>query len=74
MPRFVVHSFAHEQNGESKTTNMLIYYCPGKAKPKNKMFYSTAKSSVIAIFSKYGEIKNVGTILLRQAYVSCFDF
>jgi twinfilin-like protein len=50
LPRYILHQF------ESGRGNCLlfIYYCPSKAKPRARMFYSTCKSNVLLVFEKLG--------------------
>jgi len=47
-PRYILHNFAHEKDDSSLTKEVFIYYCPDKSKPRLRMFYSTAKSTVLA--------------------------
>jgi len=49
-PRYFVHQFKHNYNGESQTTLVFIYYCPNKAIPKLKMLYSSCKANIVKIF------------------------
>lgn len=53
-PRYIVHNYTHTAKGEEKTKTLFIYYCPGKAKPKLKMFYSTCKQNILKIFENLG--------------------
>lgn len=58
-PRFIIHQFAHEHDGGNEVQNMLVYFCPGKAKPKLKMFYSTAKANLLGALGKHSTVKNI---------------
>lgn len=53
-PRYFVTNYKHEHEGEEKNKVVLVYYCPGNAPPKLKMFYSTCKANVIKIFANIG--------------------
>lgn len=46
-PRYILHNFTHDKDGASKTREVFVYYCPDKSKPKLRMFYSTAKSTIL---------------------------
>jgi len=46
-PRYVLYYF------ESEKTNIFIYYCPDKSKPKLRMFYSTAKANVLTTIAEF---------------------
>lgn len=48
-PRFFVHNFSHQNDGEMKKKLILIYFCPSKAIPKHKMLYSTCKANIIKL-------------------------
>jgi twinfilin-like protein len=56
-PRFILHAFTHDRQGADVTSNVFIYYCPGKAHPKLRMFYSTVKANVIQVFEALGVAK-----------------
>jgi len=47
-PRYILHKFAHEHDNKPAKKNVFVYYCPDKAKPRVRMFYSTGKSNVLA--------------------------
>lgn len=49
-PRYFVHNYTHTHGGEQKSKFVFIYYCPGIAPPRSKMFYSTCKSNIIKLF------------------------
>jgi len=46
-PRYILYYF------EAEKTNIFVYYCPDKSKPKLRMFYSTAKSNVLSTIAEY---------------------
>lgn len=50
-PRYYVHMMAHEHKGEAKNRIIFVYYCPNKAAPKLKMFYSTVKAHLLKVFA-----------------------
>lgn len=56
-PRFVLHTLKHENDGEDTIANIFVYYCPGKAHPKLRMFYSTVKANVRTVFEALGVVK-----------------
>jgi len=47
-PRYILHNFKHERDGDARTKDVFVYYCPDKAKPRVRMFYSTAKANVLS--------------------------
>lgn len=57
-PRYFVHNYKHEKDGEQKSKLIFVYYCPNSAIPKLKMFYSTIKSNIVTLFGKL-EISDV---------------
>lgn len=50
-PRYILHEFTASSGDKSL---VFIYYCPSKAKPRARMFYSTCKSNVLLVFDKLG--------------------
>lgn len=50
-PRYFVLNHKHTRDGEEKARLLFIYYCPGKAVPKLKMFYSTVKANMVKLFA-----------------------
>lgn len=46
-PRYLLHNFEHDKDGQKKTKEVFVYYCPDKSKPRQRMFYSTAKSTCL---------------------------
>jgi twinfilin-like protein len=50
-PRYIFHAFTAENN---ETSNVFIYYCPGKAPPRARMFYSTCKANVLKVIENLG--------------------
>jgi len=56
-PRYYLHNFSHtDPSGEACSKLVYIYYCPMKAVPKLKMFYSTCKAHI----QKCLEVKGFG--------------
>jgi len=51
-PRYALHRFKHDVDGVSTVKDVFIYYCPDKAKPRLRMFYSTAKANVLKILAQ----------------------
>jgi len=50
-PRYVLHRFKHDSEGSAAEKDVFIYYCPDKAKPRLRMFYSTAKANVLKLLA-----------------------
>jgi len=48
-PRFVIHNFAHDNDGHKAKAFVFFYFCPDVAKPKLKMMYSSCKGIVIKV-------------------------
>jgi len=48
-PRFVIHNFAHEHDGQKAKSFVFFYFCPDVAKPRLKMMYSSCKGVVIKL-------------------------
>jgi len=48
-PRFVIHNFAHDRDGQKAKSFVFFYFCPDVAKPKLKMMYSSCKGIVIKL-------------------------
>ncbi|KAL0073122.1 hypothetical protein J3Q64DRAFT_1735335 [Phycomyces blakesleeanus] len=46
-PRFTFYAFEHEHAGETKEAIVFVYTCPPSSKIREKMLYSSSKSSVI---------------------------
>jgi len=46
-PRYALVKFTYDNDGKRESPNLFVYYCPDSAKPKLKMFYSSAKAMVI---------------------------
>jgi len=53
-PRFVLHNFKHDNEGKKASSFVFVYYCPNIAIPKLKMFYSSSKSTVVALCEQLG--------------------
>jgi len=53
-PRYVLHHFRHENDGQQAEATIFLYYCPDAAKPKLKMFYSSAKAMMLTLFEHLG--------------------
>ena len=55
-PRYCVFNFAHTNpaTGAAASAVVFVYYCPDKAKPKQKMFFSAAKSLVVRLVEEQG--------------------
>jgi len=55
-PRFILHSMTYTSHttGKQVDANVLVYYCPMKAKPKRKMFYSASKKVVVSLCKAIG--------------------
>lgn len=52
-PRYFVINWGHkDREGADQSKFVFVYYCPGAAPPRLKMFYSTCKSHVITCLSK----------------------
>lgn len=67
-PRYILHNFAHDKDGTSLTKPIFIYYCPDKAKPRLRMFYSTAKANVLTVLNtkKIDEAKRLEISLASE--------
>jgi len=48
-PRFVIHNFPHEHDGQRTKSFVFFYFCPNVAKPRLKMMYSSCKGIVIKL-------------------------
>ncbi|KAI9030979.1 hypothetical protein CLU79DRAFT_802471 [Phycomyces nitens] len=46
-PRFTFYVFEHEHAGETKEAIVFVYTCPPSSKIREKMLYSSSKSSVV---------------------------
>jgi hypothetical protein len=55
-PRFVLcrQPYEHPETGAQASAVVFVYYCPDKARPKMRMFYSAAKSIVVKILEAHG--------------------
>jgi len=52
--RYVIHRFAHDNEGKQTFAWMFIYYCPEAAPPKTKMPYSTFKAMAVRVLQLNG--------------------
>jgi hypothetical protein len=55
-PRYCVFNHAHTNpnTGAAETAVVFVYYCPDKARPRLKMFFSAAKSLVVRVVEEQG--------------------
>jgi len=56
MPSYVLFYFNHEADSKQASTPVFVYYCPDKAVPRQKMFYSSCKSMVLKLLENSGII------------------
>lgn len=54
VPVYVLCNFAHEHENKQSNANIFVYYCPDLAQPRQKMFYSSAKSMVAKVITNLG--------------------
>jgi len=52
-PRYALHKFSYSKDNAEKEKNLFVYYCPDKSKPRLRMFYSTAKSTVLSSIEEH---------------------
>ena len=54
-PRFIIlYNYQHkDRNNHEQVLNLLLYYCPDLAKPREKMFYSSSTSLLCATLLSY---------------------
>ena len=62
-------SFAHTHptTGSAASATLFIYYCPIKAKPRAKMFYSAAKALVLKVLGELGAPAAGGSVTNVEA-------
>lgn len=53
-PAYVLYNFGHDQDGKQASANIFVYYCPDLAVPRQKMFFSSAKSMVAKVVTSMG--------------------
>jgi len=53
-PRFVIHNFPHDHDGQKAKSFVFFYFCPDVAKPRLKMMYSSCKGIVIKLALQAG--------------------
>lgn len=62
-PRYILHRWDHKnpKTGEQESHRVFIYYCPMRAPPRSKMFFSACKSMLVETCAKAecGIAKNI---------------
>jgi len=53
-PSYALFNFAHENESKQAAPGIFVYYCPDKAAPRQKMFYSSCKSMVLKVLEATG--------------------
>lgn len=60
-PRYFMHNYKMTHEGKEEDHCVFIYYCPAACVPKQKMFYSSSKATILKLFAQLG-VKDVFNI------------
>jgi len=60
-PRYFIHNYKLTHEGKEEEKFVFIYYCPASCVPRQKMFYSSSKATILKLFDSLGltEITNL---------------
>lgn len=58
-PRYFMLNYKMDFEGKEEEHNLFIYYCPAACVPKQKMFYSSSKATILKLLTQLGVDKVV---------------
>lgn len=53
-PRYFMHNYKLTHEGKEEEKSVFIYYCPAACIPRQKMFYSSSKATILKLFAQLG--------------------